>query len=82
MPIIELTDKHRKRLKAYIDYFADKGYLFENICERCNIIKGNADYDTDLIVGFSNAELCFEKEKLMADLFLLDCGDSFKNSIQ
>ena len=62
MPIIELTDKHRKRLKAYIDYFADKGYLFENICERCNIIKGNADYDTDLIVGFSNAELCFEKE--------------------
>jgi hypothetical protein len=61
MPIIELTDKHRNRLIAYIVYFADK-YPFEHICERCNIIKGNADYDTDLIVGFSNGELCFEKE--------------------
>jgi hypothetical protein len=62
MPIIQLTDKHRNRLNAYIAYFSDKGFLFENICERCNIIKGNADYDTDLIVGFFNAELCFEKE--------------------
>ena len=31
---------------------------------------------------FFSFEFNIEKEKLMADLFLLDCGDSFKNSIQ
>ena len=62
MPIIELTDKHRKRLATYIAYFGDK-YPFDFICERCNIIKGNVEYDTDLIVGFANGELCFENKK-------------------
>ena len=62
MPIIELTDKHRKRLATYIAYFGDK-YPFDFICERCNIIKGNIEYDTDLIVGFANGELCFENKK-------------------
>ena len=29
---------------------------------RCNIIKGNGEYDTDLIVALCNGKLCFEKE--------------------
>lgn len=62
MPIIELTDKHRKRLDSYIAYFSEFPFSYQHICERCNIIKDNGEYDTDLIVAFNNVRLCFEKE--------------------
>ena len=62
MPIIELTDKHRKRLDSYIAYFSEFPFGHQHICVRCNIIKDNGEYDTDLIVAFNIGKLCFEKE--------------------
>jgi hypothetical protein len=62
MPIIELTDKHRKRLDSYIAYFSEFPFGHQHICVRCNIIKDNGEYDTDLIVALNNGKLCFEKE--------------------
>ena len=62
MAIIELTDKHIKRLDSYISYFSEFPFGHSHICVRCNIIKGNGEYDTDLIVALCNGKLCFEKE--------------------
>jgi hypothetical protein len=62
MAIIELTDKHIKRLDSYISYFGEFPFGHSHICVRCNIIKGNGEYDTDLIVALCNGKLCFEKE--------------------